>query len=153
MRRWLPVVALGLAVAMLAIVAVLILRPTGDDTPAARSEAIASQLRCPDCQGLSVADSPSAAAREIRRQVDELIASGASDDAIRAHFVSRYGEWVLLAPVSPLLWAVPIFVVLAGAATLAAWLLRRRPADVDVDDELSERDRDRVREQAEALDA
>ena len=64
MRRWLPVVALGLAVAMLAIVAVLILvRRAGTPGRAVRGHRQRASL--PGLPGPPVADSPSAAAREI----------------------------------------------------------------------------------------
>jgi cytochrome c-type biogenesis protein CcmH len=150
--RLLPAVAVGAALGVLVIVMVLVLRPADDAS--ARTEALARQLRCPDCQGLSVADSPSAAAREIRRQIDDLVAHGATDDEVRAHFVARYGEWILLSPSAPLVWAVPFVVLLAGLALLGWWILRGRsgaapPAPTPIDDDA----RRRVREEAEALDA
>ena len=151
--RWLPVFALGVLVAVTAaVVAVVTVRAT-PPSDAQRALALAAELRCPDCQGLSVADSPTSAAREIRRQIGELIAAGASDEEVRAHFVARYGEWIRLAPSSLLLWVVPFAVVLGGALGLVAWLTSRRgdaeppaapanPAVVRA-----------VREEAEALDA
>ena len=117
-----------------------------------RADALAAELRCPDCQGLSVADSQTASAREIRRQVDELVAAGATDDEVRAHFVDRYGEWILLAPTSPAAWILPFAALALGVAGLAAWLVRRRPppsAPVTLDDET----RRRLHDEAEALDA
>ncbi len=117
-----------------------------------RADALAAELRCPDCQGLSVADSQTASAREIRRQIDELVASGASDADVRAHFVDRYGEWILLAPTSPAAWILPFAALALGVGALAAWLVRRRPpppAQVTLDDET----RRRLHDEAEALDA
>ena len=150
MRNQLPAVAVGAVLALLAILAILWLSPAPAGTD--RADALASELRCPDCQGLSVADSQTASAREIRRQVDELVASGATDDEVRAHFVDRYGEWILLAPASPAAWILPFVVVAAGVGLLAAWLVRRRPGPpepVTLDDET----RRRLHEDAEALDA
>jgi cytochrome c-type biogenesis protein CcmH len=150
MRTWVPAAALGIA----AIVAVgVVLAQAPQRTAADRADAVARELRCPDCQGLSVADSPTSSAAEIRRQIDEMIASGASEDEVRAHFVGRYGEWILLAPSSPALWIAPFAVALLAAAGLALWLLRRgshvaaRP--VEPDDGV----RRRLRDEAEALDA
>jgi len=151
MRNQLPAVAVGAVLALLAILAILWLAPVAA-TDADRADALAAELRCPDCQGLSVADSQTASAREIRRQVDDLIASGATDADVRAHFVDRYGEWILLAPTSPAAWILPFVVVAAGVGLLAAWLVRRRPGppeQVTLDDET----RRRLREEAEALDA
>jgi cytochrome c-type biogenesis protein CcmH len=153
MSRWLPVVALGLLIAVVGIAVALLTAPAAAPTDAERAAALASELRCPDCQGLSVADSPTASAREIRRQIDELVAGGATDDEVRAHFVARYGEWIRLAPSSMALWLIPFAVVLAGLALLGAWLVRRPRAAVATDTAVTEAQRRAVHEEAEALDA
>jgi cytochrome c-type biogenesis protein CcmH len=152
MTRWLPVIAAGCLLALATIAVVATVRPAPPATPAARADALAAELRCPDCQGLSVADSPTSSAREIRRQIDELIAAGASDDEVRAHFVARYGEWIRLAPSGPALWLLPFGVVLAGVALLGAWLVRRR-GEQPAQEPLSAEQRQRLHDEAEALDA
>ncbi len=151
MRRQLPAVALGALLALLAILALLWLAPAVA-TDADRTDALAAELRCPDCQGLSVADSQTASAREIRRQITELVGSGATDAQVRAHFVERYGEWILLAPTSPAAWILPFAALALGVAALATWLIRRRPvpaARPAVDEET----RRRLHDETEALDA
>ncbi|MCC6627128.1 MAG: cytochrome c-type biogenesis protein CcmH [Chloroflexi bacterium] len=148
MSRWLGAIGVGLLVA---VVALLLLRP-GATTDAERAAALAAQLRCPDCQGLSVADSHTVAAREIRRQIDDLVAGGASDDEVRSHFVARYGEWILLEPSSPATWLLPFVVAAAGMGLLAAWLVRRRGAPAAAP-ALTDQQRRRLHEEAEALDA
>lgn len=155
MRSWLAPVAVGLVLALLALGAVNLLEHGAPVTAAERTDALAQQLRCPDCEGLSVADSPSASAREIRAQIADLVAAGATDEEVRDHFVARYGEWILLAPTSPLAWIVPFAVVLAGLGALAFWLVRRTPtvpaAEPTV--ELSDEERQRIRDELEAIDA
>jgi cytochrome c-type biogenesis protein CcmH len=152
MSRPLRIVALGAAVALGALAVVVAVRPGAPPTLAERADALAAELRCPDCQGLSVADSPTAAAAEIRRQVEAMLADGAGDDEVRAHFTARYGEWILLAPTSPLVWALPFVAVIAGLAGLAAWVASRReplPPTMTLDDG----ERRRLHDEAEALDA
>ena len=151
MRSRLPAIALGAALAVAALVGVMILRPGADPTGAERADALAAELRCPDCQGLSVRDAPTSSAAEIRRQVSELIAGGASDAEVRDHFVSRYGDWILLAPSSPLPWIIPLAVVAVAALGLVAWLARQRspPPPVPVTPE----ERRRLNEEVDALDA
>ena len=155
MSRWLPAVAIGLALGAAALVAAVTLVGEAQPTPAERSAALAAELRCPDCQGLSVADSPTASAVEIRRQIDELLVGGASDDDVRRHFVDRYGEWILLAPTAPLSWALPYMVLLLGGAALVAWLRSRAgsPGRLPPTGALDAAERRRLRDEVEVLDA
>ena len=95
-----------------------------------RVERIAADLRCPVCQGLSVADSPSETARQMRDLVAQRVAEGRTDDEIREEFRRSYGEWVFLSPAtdspSVLMWVLPFALVGAGAAL--AWARVRGPA-------------------------
>ncbi len=103
------------------------------ETPAERVDRIASELRCPVCQGLSVADSPSDTARAMRTLVEQRVQEGRSDDEIRDEFRRAYGDWILLSP--PLLdargavWLLPLAVIVLGAV-LVAMRLRRAPPPV-----------------------
>jgi cytochrome c-type biogenesis protein CcmH len=125
-RLWLLLAAAAAVVALAAVLA-----PGGGDARTAddRVRDIASGLRCPVCQNLSVADSPSALAREMRSEIAARLRAGDTPDEVRDFFVERYGEWVLLAPtregLNLLPWLVPIAGVLFG---LGAWamLVRRR---------------------------
>lgn len=126
--RWVlvaAVVALGLAAAWSA-------RPQ-PLTAADRVDRISSELRCPVCQGLSVADSPSDTARAMRAQVAQRVAEGRTDDEIEAEFRRSYGDWILLSPplVSPsgLVWLAPLAAVALGA--WIAWARARAPAPVE----------------------
>jgi cytochrome c-type biogenesis protein CcmH len=152
MTRWLPIVSLGLLLAIAGIALLVALTPGSTPSDARRTADLAAELRCPDCQGLSVADSPTTSAREIRRQIGELVASGASDDEVRAHFVARYGEWIRLAPSGAMPWLIPFGVLAAGVLALGAWLLRR-PGRAPAADRPTEAQRHAVRDEAEALDA
>ncbi|HEU4513654.1 MAG TPA: cytochrome c-type biogenesis protein CcmH [Nocardioidaceae bacterium] len=101
----------------------------GPASDAERSQAVATSLRCPTCQGLSVADSSSPLAQSMRKIIDEQITTGASQDEVRGYFVARYGDWVLLSPRAGgtgwLVWALPVAAVLVGLV-VAARLVRRR---------------------------
>ena len=88
-------------------------------TAAGRVESITAELRCPVCQGLSVSDSPSETAREMRDLVAQRVAEGRTDDEIRAEFRRSYGDWVFLTPpllgLTGLVWLVPVAALLLGA--------------------------------------
>ena len=153
MRRWLPAVALGSLLGLVVLGAVIALRPGVEPSTSERADALARELRCPDCQGLSVADSPTRSAQEIRRQIDEMVSGGATADEVRAHFVSRFGEWILLAPSSPLYWLAPAAAVFAGLLALGLLLIRGRRAGVAPPALVSSDERRRLRDEVEALDA
>jgi cytochrome c-type biogenesis protein CcmH len=115
-------------------VAALVAGGSERDAPTAgdRVHEIAAGLRCPVCQNLSVADSPSRLAGEMRGEIAAKLAAGETPEEIRAFFVDRYGEWVLLAPtkrgLNLLPWAIPVIGVIAGAVLWFA-LVRRRPPE------------------------
>jgi cytochrome c-type biogenesis protein CcmH len=103
-------------------------------SPAARTDQIAAELRCPVCQGLSVLASDSSTARSIRQDIARRIGAGQSDAEIRQAYVDRYGDWILLRPrgrgFGTLVWALPVGAALAGVGGLgfALWRWRRRLA-------------------------
>ncbi len=140
-----------------ALILALSLNVYADQALEDQVRAIASELRCVVCQNLSVADSPAEMAVQMRGIVREQLEAGKTPDEIRSYFVSKYGEWVLLAPPAHgfnlTVWILP-FAVLLGGLGFAAWYLRRwsgrRKDDPDepVDPELLERVR---AEAAEAL--
>ncbi len=88
------------------------------ETPAERVDRITSELRCVVYQGLSVKDSPSESARQMRDLVTQRVAEGRSDDQIRDEFRASYGDWVVLAPPllswSGLVWLVPVVALAIG---------------------------------------
>ena len=97
-----------------------------------QTRAIAQELRCVVCQNLSVADSPSEMAQQMRGIIREQLAAGKTPEQIKEFFVSKYGEWVLLAPTtrgfSLLVWVLPFVVLIAGVA-LGLWFIRRWSAN------------------------
>jgi cytochrome c-type biogenesis protein CcmH len=123
--------------------------PTAEE----RARSIASGLRCPVCQNLSVADSPSALAGEMRAEIEERIRAGESDEHVRAFFVDRYGEWVLLVPtrrgLNLLPWVFPATAVVVGVA-IWAFVVRRSPSPSPT--AVSEAERLRIGRELEALE-
>ena len=135
-----------------AAVLVATLLPGAPPSAEEQAHEIASQLRCPDCQALSVAESHTAAADAIRAEVAGQLAAGRSADQIKQHFVDRYGRWILLTPGSPLPWLLPFGVLAAGLGALAWWLSRRRFATSGPVPAVSPADRRRLDDELEQLD-
>lgn len=121
MRR--AAIVVGILAVLAAVAAVAVPRP---ETPEERVGRIAADLRCPVCQGLSVNDSPSESAREMRAMIRQDVAEGRTDDEIREQFRSAYGDWILLAPPTDdargLVWLVPLVVIAAGVALVLSRL-------------------------------
>lgn len=90
----------------------------------ARTRDVASQLRCPVCQGLSIEDSPTDLARDMRAVVRDQLASGKTADEVKAYFVDAYGEWILLQPRPSGLNLVVYLLPLLGIGIGAAVILR-----------------------------
>lgn len=107
-----------------------------DSALEAQTTAVASTLRCPVCQGESIQDSPSELAGQMRAVVRDRLRKGESPDQVKAYFVSRYGEWILLEPkmtgLNVALYALPVILVVGGLV-LIVFLVRRwtRPAEAD----------------------
>ena len=94
---------------------------------------IGAQLRCVVCQNLSVADSPSEMATQMRGVIKERLATGETPEQVILYFVDKYGEWILLAPprrgFTLLVWLFPVVAVVVGLGIVVLVLRRwtRRP--------------------------
>ncbi|MDX2299137.1 MAG: cytochrome c-type biogenesis protein [Xanthomonadaceae bacterium] len=107
--------------------------PFRDAAEEARFRALTAELRCVMCQNQSLADSSAPIARDLRREVFDLMREGRSDEEIKAFLVERYTDFVLYKP--PLndrtwwLWFAPVLILVAGAATVATIVRRRAKAN------------------------
>jgi cytochrome c-type biogenesis protein CcmH len=100
----------------------------------AATRALGERMRCPVCQGMSIADSPSASALAMVSQVRDLLARGYTEKQVLDYFVRSYGEFVLLQPTAKgfnlVVWLAPLLGVVVGVALIALRLraARRRRA-------------------------
>lgn len=101
---------------------------TNDSILEARTREVASLLRCPVCQGLSIQDSPSELSVQMKDVVRQQLKEGKTPEEVKAYFVSKYGEWILLEPkpsgMNLLVYGAPILLVIGGAVLI--WILVRR---------------------------
>ena len=108
-----------IAIALLALAAALVFAARPHDVTAdERIDQITTELRCPVCQGLSVKDSTSETARQMRDLVAQRVREGKSNADIEAEFRAAYGDWIFLSPPvaswSGLVWFVPMAALAAG---------------------------------------
>lgn len=101
---------------------------TSDSILEARTREVSAVLRCPVCQGLSIEASPSELSTEMKDVVREQLRAGKTPDEVKAYFVSKYGEWILLEPkasgVNLIVYALPIAVVLGGMIVILVMVRR-----------------------------
>jgi cytochrome c-type biogenesis protein CcmH len=93
-----------------------------DSAVTARTKQLASQLRCPVCQGLSLQESQSELSQQMKGVITEQIESGKTDDQVLDYFVAKYGEWILLQPrahgFNLAVYVLPFLVLIGGIAVL-----------------------------------
>ena len=146
MRAWLrvPLLALALALSAPAVQA----QATATDAPLQftdsaeerRFQHLIAELRCVMCQNQSLADSNAMIARDLRREVLDLMRQGKSDREIKDFLVARYGEFVLYRPQVEsktwLLWFGPALVLLGGGLLIGRILSKRgRPGPAAANDD------------------
>jgi cytochrome c-type biogenesis protein CcmH len=109
-----------------------VLAQVTDEQVETTSRQIAQELKCPVCQELSVADSPSQLAGQMRGIIREKVAAGESREAIIRFFEDRYGESIQLTPprtgFSVLVWIAPYLALLAALGFLIV-MVRRSARD------------------------
>lgn len=85
------------------------------------------ELRCLVCQNQTIADSNADLAKDLRRQVYEMLEQGKSRDEIATFMVARYGDFVMYNPLfkakTSVLWLAPVIFLLFGM--LIVWMLVR----------------------------
>ncbi|TYK65889.1 cytochrome c-type biogenesis protein [Colwellia echini] len=103
-----------------------------DEVTKIRFQALTKELRCPKCQNQNLADSNSPIAKDLRKELYELLQQGKADSEIVNFMVDRYGEFVLYRPrVSALtyvLWFGPAVLILLGIIVVIV-IVRRKPID------------------------
>jgi cytochrome c-type biogenesis protein CcmH len=119
-RGWLGYVVM--AVIALTCLTIGTMRTTGPYSVEDRINAVAKTIKCPTCQGESVADSNAPTSQEIRGDIAARLSRGESPDDIRSFYASSYGQEILLTPsgsgVTALVWVLPVLVLVGAIAGL-----------------------------------
>jgi cytochrome c-type biogenesis protein CcmH len=95
-----------------------------------RTAALADELRCLVCQNQTLAESNAPLAVDLRKEMREQLAKGASEREVREFMVARYGDFVLYKPPfkasTAALWLGPFALLLAGIVLLVRRVRRPR---------------------------
>jgi cytochrome c-type biogenesis protein CcmH len=120
---------------------------------------VAKTLRCTVCQNESIWESNALLARQMRELIRERLMEGQSPEEIRAYFLSRYGDYILLEPrkhgLNWLLWGGPFLLLLFGGImlyrTLARWVRETPKVQSDEIPPLDESSRRRIEQELRSL--
>jgi cytochrome c-type biogenesis protein CcmH len=97
-----------------------------------RFNALNKELRCPKCQNQNLADSNSPIAKDLRREVYEMLNEGKADMEITDYMVKRYGEFVLYRPrvngLTYVLWFGPALFIIIGLIIVIV-IVKRKPIE------------------------
>jgi len=119
----------GIAAVILGLLTVAVVGLLRGSGPTDRAYRLEQQVRCPVCQSVSIADSPSQTAQAMRDEVQRQIRAGRTDQQIIDYFRARYGDWVQLDPpahgVTLAVWLLPLAAAAIGV-TVVLTLVRRR---------------------------
>ncbi len=116
---------------LLAIVVVLALpRVAVADALDDEMRSIAKELQCPVCENVTVADSNSPLAQQMREMIKQKLAAGETREQILEYFVDRYGPGILSRPqpsgLGLVAWWMPVAGLLLGAGILILFFTRGR---------------------------
>ena len=97
-----------------------------------KTREVSKTLRCTVCQTETIWESGSPFANQVREAIRERLEQGQSADDVRAYFLSRYGDYIMMQPptrgVNWLVWLGPFALLLVGGAllyrTLNRWVTR-----------------------------
>jgi cytochrome c-type biogenesis protein CcmH len=117
---WWPWALMGLVVVVALVVATL-----GSRAPASSLEQVtdvAQTIRCPQCDGESVAQSDADISRQIRTDIAQRLQEGQTPDQIRDYYGGKYGDSILVTPQSnglvALVWVIPVAALVIALAGL-----------------------------------
>ena len=99
---------------------ILVLTLTAPDPEQDRARALGTLIRCPVCQGESIAESPSQTARDMMALIQQRIDQGLSDQQILDELLASYSGALLL---DPPVGGATVWVWLAPLAAFAVGLL------------------------------
>src|SRR6266851_4536253 len=121
-RRRSLFIALAVVAMLAAVWSYVLLQHPPQQTLDQRVQAVGAQLKCPICQGESVADSQSQLAQQMRGVIRQQLQAGKSEQEVIQYFRASYGDQIVWSPpwqgFTLLAWLVPIGLLLAGIILL-----------------------------------
>lgn len=124
MKRLLAILLFAFALALSAAAFAIDPLPFKDNAQRDRFQHLTSELRCMVCQDESLLASNADFAKQLRRQIFDMMQRGKSDKEIKDWLVERYSTFILydppLAPSTIALWFGTPVILLAGGVVVIA---------------------------------
>jgi cytochrome c-type biogenesis protein CcmH len=118
---------IAIALSAAAAVVIVVGLAASDQPPASAEErvaALSASIKCPFCNGESLAESGSGVAADYRQIIADRVAAGYTDDDIRQEFADSFGDSFILDTSTSswaiALWAIPVVAMAAGVAVVAS---------------------------------
>ena len=106
------------------------------------------ELRCLVCQNQAIAESNSGLAKDLRKEIHDMLQAGKNEEQIKEYMVDRYGDYVLydppFKPMTWLLWLGPTGIFLIGLFYARRFILQQNSSKAS--GELSVEESERLRE-------
>ena len=116
---------IAIAVSVLALAVIVFgfsSEPAAEASAEDRIASLSAAIRCPFCNGESLADSQAGVAADYRALIAEQIAAGATDEEIMNEFAANFGDSFILdtstSAWSIALWLIPVLALVGGAGVL-----------------------------------
>jgi cytochrome c-type biogenesis protein CcmH len=125
------IIAIGVSLAALTFIALgLLSGPAAEASPEDRIESLSASIRCPFCNGESLADSQANVAVDYRALIAEQVEAGMTDEEIINEFATNFGDSFILdtstSPWSVALWVIPVAALVVGG--MAVVMMKRKAA-------------------------
>jgi len=122
LRRPATLAALAVLVALAAVWVATFVIAAQPRTLDERARDVASQLRCPTCNGETAADASTPVAAQMRAVIRQKLAAGESEQQVLADFRASYGDDILASPppsgFTLFIWLGPALMLLAAGVVV-----------------------------------
>ena len=117
------ILAIGVSVVALAVIIFGVFsEPAAEASREDRVAALSASIRCPFCNGESLADSQASVAADYRALIAEQIEAGATDEEIIDTFAANFGDSFIL-DTSTSVWSIALWVIPVGALVVGGGVL------------------------------
>ncbi len=118
----LPLLAIFLFIVAMTLAALLMVSGGPDPDAIPTADEVSQRTMSPYCEGLLLADCPSADSARLRSRISEKVSSGWTNSQIDSWLVANYGQQILGKPSQIVSWLGPLAAIGTGVGALGLLL-------------------------------